>query len=226
MAKLRGVLGTRKLGHSGTLDPMATGVLPVFCGGASKAVDLQLDHDKAYRAVLRLGQRTDTGDITGTVLETAPVTAGERELQAVLPQFVGKQMQVPPMYSAVKVGGQPLYKLAREGKTVERKARPIEIYSITYGGSPAENEYVPEVTCSKGTYIRTLMLPVESVFTPLPLLVVEPWVEQHLYNGCPTSRYPAADGRYRVRNAAGQFLGLANITGGVLRVEKLFVERN
>ena len=157
VAKLRGVLGTRKLGHSGTLDPMATGVLPVFCGGASKAVDLQLDHDKAYRAVLRLGQRTDTGDITGTVLETAPVTAGERELQAVLPQFVGKQMQVPPMYSAVKVGGQPLYKLAREGKTVERKARPIEIYSITYGGSPAENEYVLEVTCSKGTYIRTLL---------------------------------------------------------------------
>ena len=180
------------------------------------------------------------------------------------------------MYSAVKINGQPLYKLAREGVTVERKARPIEIYSITYGGSPAENEYVLDVTCSKGTYIRTLlediaaamgqkgtmsalrrtsagvyteadahtleeilaakeqgmdalealMLPVESVFESLPLLVVEPWVEQHLYNGCPTSRYPAADGRYRVRNAAGQFLGLANIVQGVLRVEKLFVERN
>ena len=156
IAKLRGILGTRKLGHSGTLDPMATGVLPVFCGGASKAVDLQLDHTKAYRAVLRLGARTDTGDSTGTVLETAPVTAGERELQAVLPQFVGKQMQVPPMYSAIKLNGQPLYKLAREGVTVERKARPIEIYSITYGGSPAENEYVLDVTCSKGTYIRTL----------------------------------------------------------------------
>ena len=267
IAKLRGILGTRKLGHSGTLDPMATGVLPVFCGGASKAVDLQLNHDKTYRATLRLGARTDTGDSTGTVLETAPVTAGEKELLAVLPQFVGPQMQVPPMYSAVKINGQPLYKLAREGVTVERKARPIEIYSI---------EYVLTVRCSKGTYIRTLleeiaaamgqkgtmsalrrtsaglyteadahtleeilaakeqgsaalealMLPVESVFTPLPLLVVEPWVEQHLYNGCPTSRYPAADGRYRVRNAAGQFLGLANITGGVLRVEKLFVERN
>ena len=333
VAKLRGVLGTRKLGHSGTLDPMATGVLPVFCGGASKAVDLQLNHDKtyratlrlgartdtgdstgtvletapvtagekellavlpvfcggaskavdlqlnhdkSYRAVLRLGARTDTGDVTGTVLETAPVTAGEQELLAVLPQFIGPQMQVPPMYSAIKLNGQPLYKLAREGVTVERKARPIEIYSITYGGSPAENEYVLDVQCSKGTYIRTLleeiaaamgqkgtmsalrrtaaglyteadahtleeilaakeqgtaalealMLPVESVFTPLPLLMVEPWVEQHLYNGCPTSRYPAADGRYRVRNAAGQFLGLANITGGVLRVEKLFVERN
>ena len=145
VAKLRGVLGTRKLGHSGTLDPMATGVLPVFCGGASKAVDLQLNHDKSYRAVLRLGARTDTGDVTGTVLETAPVTAGEQELLAVLPQFIGPQMQVPPMYSAIKLNGQPLYKLAREGVTVERKARPIEIYRITYGGSPAENEYVLDV---------------------------------------------------------------------------------
>ena len=276
IAKLRGILGTRKLGHSGTLDPMATGVLPVFCGGASKAVDLQLDHTKAYRAVLKLGARTDTGDVTGTVLETAPVTAGEKELLEVLPQFVGSQMQTPPMYSAVKINGQPLYKLARQGMEVERKARPIEIFRLEYGGSPAENEYELTVRCSKGTYIRVLleeiaaamgqkgtmsalrrvaagvyteadahtleeiqaaknegpaalealMLPVESVFGSLPLLTVAPKVEQHLYNGCPTSRYPAADGRYRVRNEAGQFLGLANIVGGVLKVEKLFVERN
>ena len=261
IAKLRGILGTRKLGHSGTLDPMATGVLPVFCGGASKAVDLQLDHTKAYRAVLRLGQRTDTGDVTGTVLETAPVTAGEQELLAVLPQFLGPRM---------------LYKLAREGKTVERKARSIEILDIRYEGSPAENEYALTVKCSKGTYIRVLleeiaeamgqkgtmsalrrvaagvyseadahtleeiqaakdvgpealqalMLPVESVFASLPLLVADERVEQHLYHGCPTSRYPAADGRYRVRNAGGQFLGLANVVNGVLKVEKLFVERN
>ena len=276
IAKLRGILDTRKLGHSGTLDPMATGVLPVFCGGASKAVDLQLDHTKAYRATLKLGARTDTGDVTGTVLETAPVTAGEKELLEVLPRFVGPRMQTPPMYSAVKINGQPLYKLARQGMEVERKARPIEILSIQYEGSPAENEYTLTVKCSKGTYIRVLleeiaeamgqkgtmsalrrvaagvyteadahsleeiqaaknagpealqalMLPVESVFTSLPLLVADERVEQHLYNGCPTSRYPAADGRYRVRNAQGQFLGLANITGGVLRVEKLFVERN
>ena len=276
IAKLRGILGTRKLGHSGTLDPMATGVLPVFCGGASKAVDLQLDHTKAYRAVLKLGARTDTGDVTGTVLETAPVTAGEKELLEVLPQFVGSQMQTPPMYSAVKINGKPLYKMARQGIEVERKARPIEIFSLEYGGSPAENEYELTVRCSKGTYIRVLlediaaamgqkgtmsalrrvaagvyteadahtleeiqaaknegpaalealMLPVESVFGSLPLLTVAPKVEQHLYNGCPTSRYPAADGRYRVRNEAGQFLGLANIVGGVLKVEKLFVERN
>ena len=276
IAKLRGILGTRKLGHSGTLDPMATGVLPVFCGGASKAVDLQLDHTKAYRATLRLGARTDTGDVTGTVLETAPVTAGETELRAVLPRFLGPQMQVPPMYSAVKINGQPLYKMARQGVEVERKARPIEILDIHYEGSPAEHEYTLTVKCSKGTYIRVLlediaaamgqkgtmsglrriaagvyteadahtleeiqaakaagpevlqalMLPVESVFTSLPLLVVDARVEQHLYNGCPTSRYPAADGRYRVRSADGRFLGLANITQGVLRVEKLFVERN
>ncbi len=274
IAKMRGILGTRKLGHSGTLDPMATGVLPVFCGGASKAVDLQLDHTKAYRATLKLGEKTDTGDITGTVLETAPVTVGEAEVKAILPQFVGKQMQTPPMYSAVKINGQPLYKMARQGIEVERKARPIEILSIEYNGSPAENEYQLTVRCSKGTYIRvllediaealgqkgtmsalrriaagvyteadahtieeiqaakdagtleSLLLPVESVFESLPLLVVDSRVEQHLYNGCPTSRYPAADGRYRVRNAEGNFLGLANIVQGVLKVEKLFVERN
>lgn len=276
IAKLRGVLGTRKLGHSGTLDPMATGVLPVFFGGASKAVDLQLDHTKTYQAVLRLGSRTDTGDITGTVLESRPVTAGEQQLLEVLPRFIGPQMQVPPMYSAVKIDGQPLYKLARQGVEVERKPRPIEIFSIAYGGSPAQDEYQLTVRCSKGTYIRTLLeqiaeamgqlgtmsalrrtsaglyteadahtleqilaakaegpqalqalaLPVESAFEPLPLLVVEPWVEQHLYNGCPTSHYPAADGRYRVRSTDGGFLGLAKINGGVLKVEKLFVERS
>ena len=275
VAKMRGVLGTRKLGHSGTLDPMATGVLPVFCGGASKAVDLQLDHDKTYRAVLRLGCRTDTGDITGTVLESAPVTAGEAELIAALPRFVGPQMQTPPMYSAVKVNGQPLYKAARQGLTVERKARPIEVYGIEYGGSPAAGEYVLTVRCSKGTYIRTLLediaasigqlgamsglrrtraglfteadahsmeeiiaagekgpdalaallLPVERVFEPLPLLQVDGPTAARLYNGCPTSRYPAAEGRYRVRDEAGRFLGLAKVAGGALRVEKLFVER-
>ncbi len=274
IAKLRGVLGTRKLGHSGTLDPMATGVLPVFCGGASKAVDLQLDHNKTYRAALRLGVKTDTGDITGTVLETAPVTAGVAELKAVLPRFVGPQMQVPPMYSAVKVNGQPLYKAARQGIEIERKARPIEVYSIEYEGSPEPDTYCLIVRCSRGTYIRTLLediaeamgqkgtmaalrrtaagvyteagahtmeeilaakeagtlesllLPVESVFETLPLLTVPPRAEQHLYNGCPTSRYPAPDGRYRVRNEAGQFLGLARVEQGVLRVEKLFVERS
>ncbi len=273
IAKLRGVLGTRKLGHSGTLDPMATGVLPVFCGAASKAVDLQLNHDKAYCARLRLGARTDTGDITGRVLETRPVTAGEAELLAVLPDFIGPRMQLPPMYSAVKVNGQPLYKAARQGLEVERKPRPIEIYDIQYGGSPAQGEYLLTVRCSKGTYIRvlleeiaaamgqlgtmsglrriqagvygeadahtleeilaakeaetleSLLLPVESVFASLPLLVADERAARHLYTGCPTSRYPAADGRYRVQDEEGRFLGLARVEQGVLKVEKLFVER-
>lgn len=276
IAKLRGVLKTKKLGHSGTLDPMATGVLPVFCGGASKAVDLQANHDKTYRATLKLGVRTDTGDITGTVLETAPITAGEAELLAVLPSFIGTQSQLPPMYSAVKINGQPLYKAARAGITIERTLREITVHDITYGGHSnegAEGEFVLTVSCSKGTYIRVLLediahamgqqgtmsalrrvqagvyteadahtlpeiiaaqeagelerlfLPIESVFMHLPLLVVSEGVKAHLYNGCPTSRYPAADGRYRVQDESGDFLGLANVCEGVLKVEKLFVER-
>ena len=279
VAKMRGILRMKKIGHTGTLDPAAEGVLPVCLGKGTRLCDMLTDKTKSYRAVLLLGKETDTQDTTGTVLAENPEAAEaltEEAVREAVMSFLGHYMQVPPMYSAIKLNGQPLYKLAREGVTVERKARPIEIYSITYGGSPAENEYVLDVTCSKGTYIRTLlediaaamgqkgtmsalrrtsagvyteadahtleeilaakeqgmdalealMLPVESVFESLPLLVVEPWVEQHLYNGCPTSRYPAADGRYRVRNAAGQFLGLANIVQGVLRVEKLFVERN
>ncbi len=273
VAKLRGVLGTRKLGHSGTLDPMATGVLPIFCGGASKAVDLQENHDKTYRALLRLGSRTDTGDITGTVVESAPVKAGEAELLAVLPRFIGVQQQLPPMYSAVKINGQPLYKAARQGIEVERTPRQITIYSIRLCGSPAPGDFWLEVCCSKGTYIRTLaedigaamgekaclaalrrtqagvyreqdahtleeilaakengsleslLIPVESVFGQLPVLVAEPWVQKHLENGCPTSGYPAPDGRYRVRDGEGNFLGLARVEGGVLKVEKLFCER-
>lgn len=275
LAKLRGALGTRRLGHSGTLDPMATGVLVVFAGGATAAADRQPDHDKTYEATLRLGLRTDTGDITGTVLETAPVTAGETELRAVLPRFLGAQQQLPPMYSAVKVNGQPLYKAARKGHTVERTPRPITIYSIDYLGSPTPGDHTLRVSCSKGTYIRVLaedigaalglpatlaalrrtragafsidqchtlpeilaaaqdgtlaesgwMLGAESAFTSLPALTVEEPARTHLFNGCLTSRYPAADGRYRVYDTTGLFLGLAVVEGGVLRVEKLFCER-
>ena len=156
LAKLRGALGTRRLGHAGTLDPMATGVLAVFIGNATAAADRQPDHDKTYEATIRLGLRTDTGDVTGTALETAPVTVGEAELKAILPQFMGRQMQLPPMYSAVKINGQPLYKAARKGQTVERTPRPITIYEITYLGSPAPGDYTIRVSCSKGTYIRVL----------------------------------------------------------------------
>ena len=135
LAKLRGALGTRKLGHSGTLDPMATGVLAVFIGKATSAADRQLDHDKTYEATLRLGLRTDTGDVTGTTLETAPVTVGEAELRAVLPQFRGDRMQLPPMYSAVKINGQPLYKAARKARPLS--ARPAPSRSMTSNTSAA-----------------------------------------------------------------------------------------
>lgn len=274
LAKLRGVLGTRKLGHSGTLDPMATGVLAVFVGRATAAADRQLNHDKTYEATVRLGIRTDTGDITGTVLENALVTAGEQAFIDMLPRFVGTQQQLPPMYSAVKINGQPLYKAARAGKTVERIPREITVYSIDYLGTAGENEYRIRVACSKGTYIRTLaedlggalgvpatlsalrrtkagvfdlsgahtmeqlleaaqnggvpdewILGTDIVFAPLPALKVAKKVRLHLFNGCPTSHYPAPDGRYRVYGEDETFLGLACITGGVLNVEKLFCER-
>lgn len=159
VAKLRGICQTRKIGHSGTLDPMATGVLPVFIGTAARAVDMQQNHNKRYVAQLLLGTRTDTGDVTGAVLETADVPPGitAEAVRGVLPQFLGESEQLPPMYSAVKVNGQPLYKAARAGKTVERKPRKITIHSLTLLESPAPNVYTLDVLCGKGTYVRVLL---------------------------------------------------------------------
>ena len=155
VAKLRGILDMKKIGHTGTLDPDATGVLPVALGKGTKLVDLLTDKEKTYEAVLHLGIDTDTQDMSGTVLEEKPVNVTEEEVRKVLKSFVGEQLQVPPMYSALKVNGKKLYELAREGKTVERKARPVCFYEI----EPLEF-HLPlvkiRVTCSKGTYIRTL----------------------------------------------------------------------
>ena len=155
---MRGICSTRKIGHSGTLDPMATGVLPIFIGRATKAIDLQLNHDKEYEAVLLLGLKTDTGDITGQILEErVPDGITEAALCSVLPNFLGEQMQLPPMYSAVKIQGKPLYKYAREGKAVERKPRPVVIHELEYLGPAGTNRFSLRVHCSKGTYIRTLL---------------------------------------------------------------------
>ena len=123
VAKLRGILHMKKIGHTGTLDPDATGVLPVALGKGTKLVDLLTDKEKTYEAVLHLGIDTDTQDMSGTVLEERPVNVTEEEVRKVLKSYVGEQLQVPPMYSALKVNGKKLYELAREGKTVERKAR-------------------------------------------------------------------------------------------------------
>lgn len=155
-AKLRGILKERRIGHGGTLDPLATGVLPVFVGSATKAVEFAEKGDKEYLAGLRLGVETNTQDITGQVLSTRPVTAGQAELEGALPAFTGPIMQVPPMYSAIKRNGQKLYELARAGKEVHRDPRPVTIHALTLLGRTEEGDYLLRVRCSKGTYVRTL----------------------------------------------------------------------
>ena len=154
-ARLRRVFNTRRIGHGGTLDPMATGVLPVFVGRATRGVEFFEHAEKAYEAVLRLGRTTDTEDVFGTTLTEREVSLTEEEFLAVLPRFRGKILQVPPMYSALKINGQKLCDLARKGKEVERQPREIEIFELTcleFTGNTARLR----VKCSKGTYIRTL----------------------------------------------------------------------
>lgn len=155
-AKLRGIFHERRVGHSGTLDPMATGVLPVFLGRATRAVEFAEQSGKEYVAGLRLGLSTDTQDVTGRVLETRPVETDRAELEAVLAQFRGDILQVPPMYSAVKIGGKKLYELARKGKEVERKPRPVTISELVLLEQSGPEDYLLRVRSSKGTYIRTL----------------------------------------------------------------------
>ena len=156
VAKCRRVLHERRVGHAGTLDPMATGVLPVFVGRATRAVEFAAGSDKEYLAGLRLGVRTDTQDTTGTVLEERPVTADRAALEAVLEDFRGEILQVPPMYSALKVKGQKLYELARKGVEVERAPRPVTIHALEVVEQVSEREGRLRVACSKGTYVRTL----------------------------------------------------------------------
>jgi len=155
VSKLRGVLHTKRIGHGGTLDPMATGVLPVFVGRATRAVEFFEHAEKCYETVLRLGITTDTEDITGTVLEEKPVSVTREMLDNVLAQFRGEILQIPPMYSALKVNGQKLCDLARKGKEVERKPRPVTIMELTVLEFTAATVRL-RVACSKGTYIRTL----------------------------------------------------------------------
>ena len=156
VAKLRGITGQRKIGHTGTLDPEAEGVLPVCLGRATKVCDLLTDRDKTYEAVLLLGIRTDTQDVTGTVTDRGDIQGITREMvEQAAKKYVGEYDQIPPMYSALKVNGKKLYELAREGKTIERKARRVRIYELEI-----LEEALPRVRlrvrCSKGTYIRTL----------------------------------------------------------------------
>ena len=155
-AKVRGIFHEKRVGHGGTLDPMATGVLPVFVGQATRAVEFAESGQKEYVAGLRLGLVTDTQDTTGTTLETRPVTADRAAVEAALSRFLGEQDQIPPMYSAVKVGGQKLYELARKGREVERRPRPVTIHALELLSREGETDYLLRCRCSKGTYIRTL----------------------------------------------------------------------
>ena len=155
-AKLRGILKERRIGHGGTLDPMATGVLPVFAGNATKAVEFAEKGDKEYIAGLRLGVETNTQDVTGEILETRPVAADRADLEGVLPRFTGPIAQIPPMFSAIKRDGKKLYELARAGKEVQRDPRPVTIHALEILEQTSGAGYLLRVRCSKGTYVRTL----------------------------------------------------------------------
>ena len=155
VAKLRGIVGQKKIGHTGTLDPDATGVLPVCLGKATKLCDLLTDKDKTYEAVMLLGMTTDTQDVTGRILEESTETLTADKVREVIRSFIGDYDQIPPMYSALKVNGKKLYELAREGKVVERKARPVKILDIRIIEMDLPRVRM-EISCSKGTYIRTL----------------------------------------------------------------------
>ena len=154
-AKLRGVFHEKRIGHGGTLDPMATGVLPIFIGRATRGVEFFESAEKEYIAGIRLGTVTNTQDITGEVLETNPVSATREDVLAALQKCTGDIEQMPPMYSAIKIGGQKLYELARRGVEVERQPRQITIFELELMGG-AGCDYTLRVRCSKGTYIRTL----------------------------------------------------------------------
>ena len=158
VARVRRICGEKKCGHTGTLDPMATGVLTVMLGGATRFIELLPSHNKAYRASFRLGTITDTLDITGKILETREVGVTAEEVKEKLKAFIGDISQLPPMYSAVSVNGQRLYDLARQGIEVERKSRQVTVFSIDVLSENEETgEYGIQVECSSGTYIRTLI---------------------------------------------------------------------
>jgi len=156
VAKLRGTLKQKRIGHGGTLDPMATGVLPVFVGRATRAAEFCTNTEKEYIAGLRLGIVTDTQDITGNVLGENEVATTPEELEAILPRFMGMQKQIPPMYSAIKKDGKKLYELARRNIDIPREAREIHISTLELSRQESQHEYTLRIVCSKGTYVRTL----------------------------------------------------------------------
>ena len=267
VAKLRRALHEKRIGHGGTLDPMATGVLPVFVGRATRAVEFMESADKEYLAGVRFGFTTDTQDTTGTVLTESGIQPTEAEIEAALLTFFGEQEQLPPLYSAIKVDGKKLYEYARAGKDVARKARHITISEIVPLGFAADGEYRFRLTVSKGTYVRTIchdlgerlgcggvmsslrrlragafriedastleevlseggeqrLLPLDSLFRAYPALTVDEAQSRRVRCGN-TIRIGAADGTYRLYDAAGEFLALAEAKGSIATTIKNFFE--
>ena len=208
-AKLRGVFHEKRIGHAGTLDPMATGVLPIFVGRATRAVEFASEGDKEYVAGLKLGVATNTQDTSGEVLHEAPGTqVSLEELESVLDRFRGDILQVPPMYSAIKINGKKLYELARKGKEVERPARPVTIHSLTVEEQEGVRDFLLRVRCSKGTYVRTLCHDIGQAL------------------GCGGCMSGLSDGEYRVYGEKGAFLALSRMKAGKLTTIKSFFEVN
>ena len=267
VAKLRRALHEKRIGHGGTLDPMATGVLPVFVGRATRAVEFMESADKEYLAGVRFGFTTDTQDTTGAVLTESGIQPAEQEIEAALQTFLGEQEQLPPLYSAIKVDGKKLYEYARAGKDVERKARHITITEIVPLGFAENGEYRFRLTCSKGTYVRTIchdlgerlgcggamsslrrlragafrieeastleevlapggearVLPLDSLFRAYPALTVDEGQNRRVRCGN-TICAEAVDGMYRLYDAAGEFLALAEAKDGTVTTIKNFFE--
>ena len=158
VSKVKKILNVKKAGHTGTLDPLATGVLPVLIGNYTKLSKYLIEHDKVYRAKIKFGEQRETGDLEGKIIKTSDVKVSNIEnIKCILEKMIGEQMQVPPMYSAIKINGKKLYEYARNGETVEVPARKIEIYKLDFINFNENNQILEiEVSCSKGTYIRVL----------------------------------------------------------------------
>ena len=214
VVKLKGILHQRRVGHAGTLDPMATGLLVVFAGRATRAVSFAEAARKRYRAALRLGTVTDTQDIWGTVLERHEAGITREKLETVLARFTGEQQQTPPMYSAIRVDGNRLYDIARKGGEVERKARPITVHELKLMGREGE-DWLLDVCCSKGTYVRTLCHDIGAALG---------------CGGCMSALRRTAIGAFSVEDAvtiaeAQRLAALGELEKRLLPVDSLFADR-
>lgn len=219
-AKLRRIFGEKKTGHTGTLDPMATGVLPVALGGATRFIELIESHDKSYRASFVLGKTTDTLDITGKVTKETSVTAKKEDIEKALDFFKGEIKQLPPMYSAIKKDGVRLYELARQGKEIEREERTVTIHSLSLVSADEKaNEYVIEVSCSSGTYIRSLISDIGEV---LGCGAVMTDLERTAANGVDISDCHTLE-ELEQKKESGDLLSVLMPVDKMIRHKKLFV---